>query len=142
MAGLHDDDIVVWSEPQAALLRTHAATTRANDTIDWPNIIEEIESVPSEQRHAVESLLPRALIHVLKAEAWPLSPEVPHWQADARVCRAQARRRFAPFMRQRIDLPGIYSDALRGLPTVIDRQPPLPVPDACPVSLDDLPADD
>jgi hypothetical protein len=84
----------------------------------------------------------RALIHGLKAEAWPLSPEVPHWQADARVYRAQARRRFAPFMRQRIDLPGIYSDALRGLPTVIDGQPPLPAPEVCPVSLDDLLADD
>ncbi len=45
-------------------------------------------------------------------------------------------------MRQRIDLPGIYSDALRGLPTVIDGQPPLPAPEVCPVSLDDLLADD
>jgi len=50
---VYDDDIALWSEPQAALLRPHAATTRANDAIDWANIIEEIESVASEQRHAV-----------------------------------------------------------------------------------------
>jgi hypothetical protein len=78
---------------------------------------------------------------MLKASAWPLSQEVPHWQAEARVFCAQVRRRFVPSMRQRIDLAGIYSDALRGLPDTIDGQAPLPVPDTCPITLDELLAD-
>jgi hypothetical protein len=41
-----------------------------HETPDWPNIIEEIESVGSEQRFAVELMLMQALIHRLKAEAW------------------------------------------------------------------------
>ena len=52
--------------------------------LDWPNIAEEIESVGRSQLSAVQSLLRQALIHMLKAEAWPLSREVPHWRAETR----------------------------------------------------------
>jgi hypothetical protein len=142
MSDLYDSDIVIWSERQAALLRRVAAGEPVNEAPDWPNIIEEIESVGSEQRHAVESLLLRALIHMLKAEAWPLSRDVPHWQAEARVSRAQACRRFVPSMRQRIDFAGIYADAVRGLPETIDGEAPLPVPDVSPVTLDELLSED
>lgn len=143
MSDLHDTDILLWSERQAELLRRRAAGELVNDgELDWPNIAEEIESVGSEQRHAVESLLLRALIHMLKAEGWPLAREVPHWQAEARVFRVEARRRFVPFLRQRIDLAGVYADAIRGLPETIDGQPPLPVPESCPVTLEDLLSND
>jgi uncharacterized protein DUF29 len=142
MSDLYDTDILIWSEHQADLLRRVAAGEPVNEVPDWPNIIEEIESVGSEQRHAVESLLLRALIHMLKAAAWPLSRDVPHWQAEARLFRSQARRRFVPSMRQRIDLAGIYIDAVRGLPDTIDGIPPLPVPETCPATLDELLATD
>jgi hypothetical protein len=62
---------------------------------------------------------------------------VPHWQAEARVFLAQARRRFVPSMRQRIDFAGIYTDALRGLPATIDTLPPLPIRTG-PPTLDEL----
>jgi hypothetical protein len=142
MSDLYEDDILLWSERQADLLRRHAATARANDAIDWPNIIEEIESVGNEQRFAVESNLMQALIHMLKAMAWPLSREVPHWEAEARVFRSNAESRFTPSMRQRIDLARIYRRALRGLPATIDGQPPLAVPATCPVTLEQLLAED
>ena len=45
MSDLYGDDILLWSEQQAELLRQHAAVARENDAIDWPNVIEEIESV-------------------------------------------------------------------------------------------------
>jgi hypothetical protein len=138
MSDLYEDDILLWSERQAELLRQHATTARSNDAIDWPNIIEEIESVGNEQRFAVESNLVQALIYILKAAAWPLSREVPHWRAEARVFRSNAERRFSPSMRQRLDLGRLYRHALRGLPDTIDGQPPVPVPDACPVTLDEL----
>ena len=108
MSDLYGDDILLWSEQQAELLRQHAAVARENDAIDWPNVIEEIESVGNEQLHAVESLLIQALAHMLKATAWPLWRDVPHWQAEARGFRRQARRRFTPSMRQRIDVADLY----------------------------------
>jgi hypothetical protein len=141
MSDLYDADILEWSEQQAALLRQHAAAARVNDAIDWTNIIEEIESVGSEQLHAVESNLIQALIHILKAQAWPLSQHVPHWEAESRVFRANAANRFAPSMRQRIDLARLYRQARRGLPTTIEGLAPLPLPDLCPLTLDELLSD-
>ncbi len=141
MGELYDTDVLEWSEHQARLLRRHAAGEAGNETPDWANIIEEIESVGNEQRHAVEGNLVQALTHDLKCEAWPLAPYVPHWRAEARAFRRNARRRFTNSMRGRIDLASLYRDALAGMPDTIDGQAPLPVPDACPVTLDELLAD-
>jgi len=138
----YEADILLWSEHQAELLRRLAAGERVNDQVDWENLIEEVESVGNEQLHAVNSLLRQALLHMLKAEAWPLSIEVPHWQAEARGFRADAADRYAPSMRQRINLARIYRPARRGLPETIDGQPPLPTPEICPVTLDELLSDD
>jgi hypothetical protein len=135
----YDTDILIWSEHQAALLRRRAAGELVNDAeLDWINIAEEIESVGSEQLHAVESLLLQALLHILKAEAWPLSRDVPHWQAEARLFRSQAANRFVPSMRQRLDLARIYRQALRALPETMDGQAPLPAPLSCAATLDEL----
>jgi hypothetical protein len=131
-------DILTWSERQAALLRRVGAGEKVNDQVDWENVIEEIESVGRSELHAVESLLTQALAHMLKAEAWPLSSAVQGWHAEARLFRRQARRRFAPSMRQKIDIPGLYADALYALPETIDGVPPLPVPTECPVTLEEL----
>lgn len=139
----YEADILLWSEHQAALLRRRAAGELVNDAdLDWPNIAEEIEAVGSEQLHAVTSLLTQALAHMLKAEAWPLSREVPHWQAEERRFRGDATDRSAPSMRQKIDLVKIYRRALRAMPETIDGQGPLPVPNECPVTLDELLTDD
>jgi hypothetical protein len=134
----YDTDILLWSARQAELLRQHTVGARENDAIDWPNIIEEIESVGNEQRFAVTSLLRQALIHMLKAEAWPLSRDAPNWRADAIDFRTQAADRYAPSMRQRLELDRIYRQALRAIPETVDGQPPLPLPDVCPVTLDEL----
>jgi Domain of unknown function DUF29 len=135
----YDHDILIWSEHQADLLRRHAASERANDeAIDWPNIIEEIEDVGRSERNSVESHLVQALLHDLKAEAWPLARDAPHWRAEARGHRDDARRRFSPSMAQRIDVAKLYREALHRMPETIDGVPPLPVPPVCPVTLDEL----
>jgi len=139
MSDLYDVDILDWSERQAELLRRMAAGNRVNDEApDWPNIIEEIEAVGRGELRACESLLVRALLHDLKAEAWPQSRDVPHWRAEARGLRRDAARAFTPSMRQRIDLASLYADALVRLPDSIDDAPPLPVSADCPVTLDEL----
>ena len=143
MSDLYDDDILLWSEHQADLLRRRAAGELVNEAeLDWPNIAEEIESVGNEPLHAVESFMVRALLHDLKATAWPLSRDVPHWRAEARRFRGDAASRFAPSMRQRIDMAKVYRRALRAMPETIDDQPPLPVPESCPMTLDELLAED
>ena len=138
MSDLYDEDILLWSERQAALLQRVAAGEALNGRPDWANIIEEVESVGREQLHAVESLLLQALAHMLKAEAWPLARDAENWRGDARGFRARARRRFAPSMRQKIDLADIYADAVKALPCKMDGQPSQPVLATCPMTLDEL----
>ncbi len=138
MSDLYDDDILLWSERQAELLRRLAAGERVNDQVDWENVIEEVESVGSEQLHAVESLLVQALVHILKAEGWPQSRDAPGWRGEAVRFRGDAADRYAPSMRQRIDLARLFRRALRALPATMDGQPPLPVQQDCPLTLDEL----
>ncbi len=138
MSQAYDEDVLEWSEHQAQLLRQHAAGLRGNETPDWENIIEEIESVGRSQLSAVRSLLVQALVHDLKCQAWPASREVPHWRAEARGFRDDAAEAFTPSMRQKINMDELYRRALSRLPESIDDQAPLPVPEACPVSLDDM----
>jgi hypothetical protein len=135
----YDDDILIWSERQGALLRRRAAGELVNDAeLDWPNIAEEIEDVGRSQFQAVESLLRQALTHILKAEAWPLCRDAPSWRADAVSFRIDAASRYMASMRQRIDLARIYRQARLALPETVDGQPPLPVSETCLVTLEEL----
>jgi hypothetical protein len=139
----YDTDILLWSERQGELLRRRAAGELVNEAeMDWPNIAEEIEDVARSQLHAVETLLVQALRNMLKADAWPLSHDAPNWRADAIDSRRQARRRFVPSMRQRLDVAGLYADALAAIPETIDGQPPLPMSEVCTVTLDELLSDE
>ena len=138
MSDLYEADILLWSERQAELLRRRAAGEMVNDAaLDWPNIAEEIEDVGRSELRSVESLLVQALRHRLKAEAWPQSRDAPGWRADAIDFRRQARRRFVPSMRQRIDVAALYADALAALPDSQDGLPPLPIRSPMP-TLDEL----
>ena len=136
--GLYEHDALTWSEHQAGLLRRMAAGERLNEAVDWTNIIEEIETVGRSELRAVESLLTQAMLHDLKAEAWPLSRDEPHWRAEARLFRRQAADTFTESMRQRINLPRLYQNALAGLPDTMDGLAPLPVPPELPMTLDEM----
>jgi len=139
MSDLYDTDILLWSERQAELLHRRAAGELINeDALDWSNLAEEIADVGRSEWRAVESHLVQALLHDLKAEAWPMSRDAPHWRAEARGHRDDARRAFAPSMTQRIDVSKLYREALRRMPETLDGLAPLPVPEACPVTLTEL----
>lgn len=90
MAGtsdLYDEDILQWSEQQAALLRRGAAGELVNDAeLDWPNIAEEIESVGRSELHGLESHLILALLHDLR----------PRLGRDRGTCRTGGPRRGGP----------------------------------------------
>jgi hypothetical protein len=126
MSDLYDADPLIWSEHQVKLLEQVARGERPNEVPDWPNIIEEIGDVGRSLIAAVESLLVQALVHDMKAEGWPQARDVETWRADARRFRDDARRRFAPSMRQRIDMAAIERQAFRALPKQMDGVPPVP----------------
>jgi hypothetical protein len=141
MSDLYDDDVLLWSERQAVLLRRMAAGERVNDQVDWENVAEEIEDVGRSSLRACRSQLLQALLHDLKATAWPLSRDAPHWRSEARVARINAADAYTASMRQRLDVADLYAKALRAMPEKVDGQPPLPVSQTCPLTLDDLLSD-
>jgi len=135
---LYERDVLAWSEHQAALLRRAAGGERVND-IDWMHVVEEIEDVGLSELNAVQSYLRHMLAHLLKVRGWPDSTPVNHWRGEIVAFQQNALQRFAPSMRQRIDLGRLYADALEQLePWQYDATAPLPWPADCPFTLDQL----
>jgi hypothetical protein len=64
------------------------------------------------------------------------------WRAEAVRFQAEAAEAFAHSMRQHLDFAKLCARALRQLPQMIDDQAPLPLSPICPVSLDELLAED
>jgi hypothetical protein len=57
----YDTDFYTWTQAQAALLRAKDWTQ-----VDWGHLIEEIESLGDQYRHALQSHLRVLLWHLLK----------------------------------------------------------------------------
>jgi hypothetical protein len=135
---LYDRDVLVWSEQQAALLRRAARGERVND-IDWDHVVEEIEDVGLSELHAVHSYLEQLLAHLLKLRGWPGLSACNHWRSEIVTFQAGAARRFAPSMRQRIELGDLYRIAVQQVePLRYGGHPGLKPPETCPVGLDQL----
>ena len=112
--GLYERDILAWSETQGDLLRRLSRGERVND-VDWGNVVEEIESVGISELHSLQSFLRMLVLHLLKLNAWPDSDAVNHWRGEVIGFQDEAAKRFAPSMRQRVDIAKEYASALKQL---------------------------
>ncbi len=141
--GLYEHDALAWAEHQADLLRRLAAGERLNETIDWPNVIEEVQDVGLSELRSCESLLQQAMAHLLKLHAFPDSQAAAHWRDETGTFLDDAARRFTPSMWQRISLDDLYTKALRRARAATDDAGAArPLPQACPFTLDELLAGD
>lgn len=135
---LYECDALAWSERQAALLRRVATGERIND-VDWDHVVEEIEDVGLSELHTEQSYLQRIMVHLLKWHGWPEIGAEQHWRAEIVTFQSDAERRFAPSMRQRIDLAKIYQRAVQQIEFIrYGGNPAVTPPAACPVTLDQL----
>jgi len=135
---LYDRDVLAWSEYQADLLRRVARGERVND-IDWDHVVEEIEDVGRSELNAVKSYLRQILVHLLKLNGWPALSATRHWRSEIVAFQADIADRFAPSMRQRIDLAEIYGRAVRQIePLRHGGKPARSSPAIGPVTLDQL----
>src|SRR5580658_10042307 len=109
---LYDRDALAWSERQAELSRRVARGEKVRD-VDWRHVVEEIEDVGLSELNAVQSYLEQILVHLLKSHGWPdISSDQPR-RAEIVAFQSGVERRFAPSMRQRIDLDKLYGRAVR-----------------------------
>jgi hypothetical protein len=140
MGTLYDEDILLWSERQAELLRRLARGERVNDAVDWGNLIEEVGDVGRSEFNSVVSLLRVGLTHLLLAHASPRPEPLAHWRGEAYDALADAATRYSPSMGQRLDLDRIWRQARAAAQTKLAAEGGLPrsVPEACPFAVADL----
>jgi hypothetical protein len=119
---LYERDILSWSEQQAALLRRVAAGETAGG-VDWARVAEEIDGVGLSQLHDVRSYLRDLIVALLRVQVSPDSPLVSEWREEVISCQFDAEQRYAPSMRERLDLDHIYASALRQLGDVVRDGP-------------------
>src|SRR3954469_20758025 len=99
-SALYDDDILLWSEQQAELIRRLGKTRRdLPNEFDVENVAEEVESVGRSELAAVESQLQNILLHLMKLALYPEADAVRHWRVEAAAFHGEVRRRYAPSMR-------------------------------------------
>jgi Domain of unknown function DUF29 len=115
---LYERDIWGWAAQQADRLRRVAAGGSV-DGVDWARVAEEIEGVGLSQLHDVRSFLRDLIVASLRVQAFPDSSLVPDWREEMISCQFDAEQRFAPSMRERLDLDHIYASALRQLGDVV-----------------------
>jgi hypothetical protein len=138
---LYEQDILAWSDHQADLLRKVARGQRVNG-VDWEHVVEEIEDVGLSELNTVQSHLRQMLVLLLKVHGWPDHASVRHWREEIAASQAEAAQRFAPSMRQRIDLERLHVLALKQLRAADCGRPPLPWPTDWLLTVDQLLNDD
>jgi hypothetical protein len=140
---LYDQDILLWSEQQAAALR-RLGETRPNlpNELDIENIAEEIESLGRSELAAVKSQLRLMLSHLIKLSAEPESDAARHWHVEVFGFHRELHDRYAPSMRQRIELVDIWRSASKqarlAYQGTAQQQAVADLPVDCPFTLDDL----
>lgn len=138
----YDDDVFLWSEEQARLIRALKAGRRdLPNALDLDNIAEEIESVGRSDLHTVQSLLVQIFAHLNKLADRGLGHgSAEHWSAEILALQRQIHRRCTPGMRQHIDLQALWQDAREDAAQLADLAgAPEPASgETCPFSLDDM----
>ena len=86
---LYDQDYYLW-------IRTTINQLRAGQfsAIDLENLLEELETMGRSEKLAIESLLIKLLVHLLKLQYWDTEREINqgHWQGEIRTFRRQIKK--------------------------------------------------
>ena len=100
----YDEDLVLWSARQAALMRAGRL-----DLVDWQNVAEEIESLGGSERRALGHRLEVLMMHLLKWQFQPVHRSR-SWRATIRTQRGRIERllRQSPSLRR--EVPEIGAD--------------------------------
>jgi hypothetical protein len=94
----HDEDFVLWTEHQAALIRAGRF-----ELVDWDNVAEEIESLGISDRRPLRHRLGVLMKHLLKWQFQPMHRSR-SWQSTIRVQRGRVEQllRDSPRLRREV----------------------------------------
>ncbi|MBS3028810.1 MAG: DUF29 domain-containing protein [Dolichospermum sp. DET50] len=83
---LYDQDYYLWLRTTINQLRTGQFSV-----VDLENLLEELETMGKSEKRAIESLLTKLLVHLLKLKCWDSERErnQGHWLGEIRTFRRQ-----------------------------------------------------
>jgi len=99
---LHDRDVMVWSQQQAAVIRSGCW-----ESLDIEHLLEELEHMGNSEKQALQSLLRNIVSHLLKCQFSSAEYPRPGWVEEISEFRAQAETKIQ-------DIPSLqyYADDL------------------------------
>ena len=105
----YEEDYYLWTQTMAEKLKIQDYSS-----VDWENIIEEIEDMGRSQKRAVESLLLRLTEHLLKLKYWysEIGRNKKHWQSEVVNFRVLLRKRLKESPSLKAKLPEMYDEVL------------------------------
>src|SRR5262245_4698714 len=105
---LYEEDLYIWSQTQAALLRAARF-----DELDLANLIEEIEDVGGALKRSVRSRVRAIIEHLLQLEHSPATDPRLSWRATIRAQRTDLVDDLTPSLRRDLpnELPELYARA-------------------------------
>lgn len=115
---LYETDFYAWTRREVRNLKA-LARERPNLPLDLRHIIEEIDDLGSDRRHAVESLTTLIIEHLLLLQHAIMPQPRAHWVQDVLAFRDQLDRRMTKALRGGLErrLPRLYAGALRRVRT-------------------------
>jgi len=98
----YEDDAAAWAREQAAILR-------AGDfgSVDWANVIEEIESVGISERRSLQSALALIMEHMIKLDHGKARDPERGWRVTIATQQAEAERVLEENPSLRRELPDL-----------------------------------
>ncbi len=86
---LYDQDYYLWIRTTINQLRTGQFSA-----VDLENLLEELETMGRSEKRAIESLLTKLLVHLLKLKCWDSERErnQGHWLGEIRTFRNQIKK--------------------------------------------------
>ncbi|MGK7932795.1 MAG: DUF29 domain-containing protein [Microcystaceae cyanobacterium] len=132
---LYESDEIQWLEETIEILQEK----RFND-LDIEHLIEELDDLGNEKKHAVESLLEQVIRHLLLLQYWTAELEANsgHWKGEIVGFRNQLKRRLTTNLRNHLEreLENLYQDARNYVQQKTRFQ--VNFPEQCPYQLDEL----
>lgn len=105
----YEEDYYLWTQTMVEKLKNKDYLS-----VDWDNLIEEIEDMGKSQKRAVESLLMRLTEHLLKLMYWEAEKErnKRHWQSEVVNFRVLLRKRLQESPSLKVNLAEMYVEIL------------------------------
>ncbi|HAC61946.1 MAG TPA: DUF29 domain-containing protein [Cyanothece sp. UBA12306] len=135
----YEKDYYQWTIEQAQALRelvNNHQELKHLGTLDWDNIIEEIEALGRSEYSAVVSLLMRQIEHRLKIDYVRIPECRNKWKSEVIAFKKNLKRKLAPSMKPKLDkqFSEIYQDAVE----IVEAEYEIGLPKQCPYSLKEL----